>query len=400
MTSIRSQLTCNVVNDYLFAIGGDGEGGLLDSIERIFIGDMPNIASQTWSTLVSTMNTSRNAIESVAINDDIYIFGGTYQLVERLETDTLLLYEDTSLYVHWRACAVVIANRIYVMNQNNIHWSSIATSNASWYPSQAPTDHPSVIPSAGPSVSPSWYPSLAPTDPSSIPSTVPSFYPSSFPSQVPTDHPSEIPSSVPSLSPSIFPSSIPSFYPSSFPSEIPSSIPSLSPSIFPSQGPSVHPSDIPSSVPSFSPSYTPIDDPSGIPSTGPSVYPSIDPSQSPSVHPSSTPSAIPTAPSIAPTVKVPCQDAKYEGIMSPSDFLWGGESLISVNCKYLLTMRKNGDLMMCINETHSNKWSVGWDTGTFIHNYSGESVPKLILADGGMQIMEYMYRNVPSLSSF
>eukprot|EP01083_Nonionella_stella_P136431 415170_1 len=82
------------------------------------------------------------------------------------------------------------------------------------------------------------------------------------------------------------------------------------------------------------------------------------------------------------------------------DVLCGGESLVSANCRFLLTMKKNGNLMIFgtfnkTDEDASYEWVVGWSTGTKMYDYSGESVPKLMLRDGRVQVMEYMYHNVP-----
>ena len=84
------------------------------------------------------------------------------------------------------------------------------------------------------------------------------------------------------------------------------------------------------------------------------------------------------------------------------DSLWGGESLVSTNCRYLLVMESNGNLAMygnpgvyedpCTDGANEgcrrrmrmqmerrrlqNVWYFGWNSDTAIYNYSGESVPK------------------------
>ena len=86
-----------------------------------------------------------------------------------------------------------------------------------------------------------------------------------------------------------------------------------------------------------------------------------------------------------------------------NDFLWGGESFVSDNCRYLLTMRKDGNLVLeGITERYiypgtrrllaNYTWYNGWQTNTKIFNYSGKSIPKLILKNGAFYIIEYMFK--------
>eukprot|EP01083_Nonionella_stella_P158621 516494_1 len=193
MNSVRSSHTCIVVNDYLYAIGGDAGTKSSDSIERIYLGNIPNIASQTWSILASTISAGKNLIECVAINNYIYILGGRLTcctpeyspMVDRLDTDTLSVDQDTSLPTGVAGiCAGIVDNRMYTVFERSVYWSSISL------PTAAPTKDPSTIPSMFPTAVPSTNPTRKPTI---IPSIHPTFYPSITPTFGPSQYPSQTP---------------------------------------------------------------------------------------------------------------------------------------------------------------------------------------------------------------
>eukprot|EP01084_Bolivina_argentea_P190349 327142_1 len=243
-------------------------------------------------------------------------------------------------------------------------------------PSFAPSISPSTAPSFSPSSTPSLNPSLSPSiNPSITPSLSPSLYPTNAPSLNPTISPSLSPSDTPSLSPSIAPSLAPSISPTSSPilpptispSFAPTIAPSLNPSLTPSLTPSIIPSLAPSTAPTLAPSLTPSITPSLAPSITPTLTPSITPSLAPSLSPTLTPSIVPSlsptltpttpptlAPSLAPSSSPTptCHHAKYKQKMIKStllninNVLYGGESFVSVNCRFLLTMNRNGNLLL------------------------------------------------------
>eukprot|EP01084_Bolivina_argentea_P015466 28940_1 len=161
-------------------------------------------------------------------------------------------------------------------------------------------------------------------------------------------------------------------------------------------------------APSLAPSLNPSLAPSVAPTMAPSLAPSLNPSLAPSVAPSIAPSISPTlAPSFAPTsMPTPtCHCAKFKGEMIVSsnmnrnDILWGGESFVSDNCKYLLTLQHNGNIILkylvnefinpfeknengnyirnindrCGQKINGNGWQIVWNISILIANHSGES---------------------------
>jgi len=101
--------------------------------------------------------------------------------------------------------------------------------------------------------------------------------------------------------------------------------------------------------------------------------------------------------------------------------LWGGESLASNDCRFLLTMEQSGDLVLsgtenehddpCLDRTNegcrrrrrlTNIWYDVWNSNTshIMADQSGESVPKFTInADGTMSIWEFMDQNASSNSA-
>eukprot|EP01083_Nonionella_stella_P028638 78874_1 len=258
MGQIRSYLACIIVNDYLYAMGGDSGAAPHDTIERIYVGDIASIASETWVSLSARMSNTRNVILSVSIGKHIYIMGGAsegtpFDDVDRLDTDTLLLYQDTSLPIPMNRLigSAINDHTIYVIYQTNVYWASAPTQSPTNAPSQAPTFAPSLAPSIAPSVSPtqspSSSPSLAPTEsptrthnPTGTPTTQPTQSPSSSPTLAPTGQPTRNPSFAPSMPPTQSPSSSPTSTPTDHPSNNPSGAPSVQPTKSPSSYPTTY----------------------------------------------------------------------------------------------------------------------------------------------------------------
>lgn len=106
-----------------------------------------------------------------------------------------------------------------------------------------------------------------------------------------------------------------------------------------------------------------------------------------------------------PTASPLCLGAKYQGSMSCShsecDELWGGESMVSENCNFLLVMEMNGNLAVYAESENTEGrrllssgrpfgWYFGWSSETVIANTTGESVPVfMVTEDGSLMILEY-----------
>ena len=144
-----------------------------------------------------------------------------------------------------------------------------------------------------------------------------------------SDSPTKTPTDSPSIEPTVSPSVLPTVDPSADPTKGPSASPTASPSAEPTMEPTTDPTE-----PTVSPS-----EPTKLPTTGPTEEPTVNPTASPS-----------TEPTVEPTNSPICHGAVYQGSMTcdgdECDALWGGESLVSSNCEYLLTMEESGNLVL------------------------------------------------------
>merc|ERR1719361_182360 len=156
--------------------------------------------------------------------------------------------------------------------------------------------------------------------------------------------------------------------------------------------------------PTLDPTVEPTVEPTYLPTLEPTYNPTGNPTMEPTTDPTNDPTFEPTViPTMAPTF---CLDAKYKGSMTCSDgecdSLWGGESLGSENCDYLMGMEMNGNLAVYANhETFEERrrlltagkpddWWFGWSSNTSIANESGHSVPAFtVSSDGSLSILEY-----------
>jgi len=218
------------------------------------------------------------------------------------------------------------------------------------------------------------------------------------PTSAPTSDPSSNPSFDPTRAPTTAPTTDPSANPTSDPTHSPSSDPSFAPTSDPSSDPSADPSNAPTADPSSSPTTDPTNAPTVSPTSYPTPVPTTDPTNFPSKHPTVSPTEYPTASPL-------CLGAKYQGSMycddNECDELWGGESLVSANCDYLMVMEMNGNLAVYAESDNANRrrllsdgrpvgWYFGWSSGTSVANVSGRSIPVFTLdSDGSMSILEY-----------
>eukprot|EP01084_Bolivina_argentea_P287771 493802_1 len=266
----RRIFTCNVVNQYMYAIGGEtsynnqGQYPIYtNSIEKLYIGNMNNIQNENWIQLSNTLVDPTAFTRSVVVNDFIYIIGG-YQsnpfgytskvyIIDTNNNDNV--YVDSNMaYALSSVNTIFLNNYIYIMGGHDGGLiPTISPLNevvdiwqiSSYIPTPAPTATPIT------SVPTTKYPTtnipttISPTTiaPSTvIPTTIaPS---TSVPS---TTYPTAIvPSTV--IPTTIAPSTnVPSTtYPTTLqPSESPTTYPSKYPSIFPSKYPSKYPSNNP-----------------------------------------------------------------------------------------------------------------------------------------------------------
>ena len=178
------------------------------------------------------------------------------------------------------------------------------------------------------------------------------------------------------------------------PSTTPTADPTNDPTIYPTTNPIIEPTAYPTTIPTIYPTH----DPTIHPTNNPSQHPTMEPTFSPLIPPSPAPSFSPSpAPTSSPSIPT-CHNAKYQGNMVSDDFLWEGESFVSDNCQYLLTMDHSGNLVLRGLEKNRRRlqtdytWYIGWQTNTSLFNYSKESLPKFVIQDDGLYILEYAYK--------
>eukprot|EP01083_Nonionella_stella_P205309 747762_1 len=187
----RSALSCQVVGDYLYAIGGDAavQTGAGHYIEKMYIGDLTETyaaktASQyKWDRLPFTVSPILNdGHESLVFGTNIYIIGGgddasPTNRILRLDTTTDVLYEDKSFPVGLkRFCGALSDQRdMYVVRETKVYHTTLyltpeptpkptpkpTTPN----PTSKPTPNPTPKPTPNPTPKPTQNPTPRPTDP-------------------------------------------------------------------------------------------------------------------------------------------------------------------------------------------------------------------------------------------
>ena len=296
------------------------------------------------------------------------------------------------------------------------------------------------------------------TDPTADPTADPTYDPTASPS-APTADPTDGPTYDPTVSPTFEPTAYPTVDPSAYPTFEPTAYPTFDPSAYPTSEPTVSPTFDPSAYPTSEPTAYPTVDPTspwlckeifqndankdgeqfvGIVTSADQciqlVQANCDWANIANVHADvgdseaagcwcqkgndmtyddkseyinclfGTPD--PTVdPTREPTTSPLCSGATYQGSMSCADGecdeLWGGESMASENCDYLLVMEMNGNLAVYAESLDSGGrrllssgrptgWLSGWNSETLIANESGTSVPVFRITEKGtMYIMEY-----------
>eukprot|EP01084_Bolivina_argentea_P077418 140424_1 len=114
-----------------------------------------------------------------------------------------------------------------------------------------------------------------------------------------------------------------------------------------------------------------------------------------------------------------CWDGKFKWSMIKSigeninDQLFSGESLVSVNCRFILKMKTNGNLVLnglvgkyidpfgkddngnFIHDKNKMRIYTGWETNTTLGDNSGESISVAQLKDGALMVEEHEFFGVP-----
>eukprot|EP01084_Bolivina_argentea_P108217 193399_1 len=278
MTSARRYHTC-VVNPntkFLYVIGGTGSGGLLDvlnSVSKLYVGDMININLYNWTNLQNTLREPKLSLSAVFYNDDIFVIGGyaatapnsgsyySSDYVERISSNDIIS-PDTDLpeAVAYQTC-IVVNNTLFVLggrdstsSQTNLIQYSILDQTG------APSDNPTTTnpTTSTPTTSTPTTTNPTTTNPTTTnpttsspttsnpttsnptskhPTPAPTAQPTPAPTSVPTPAPTAIPTPAPTTFPTKYPTTFPSKYPTAFPTKYPTTFPSKYPTAFPTKYP-------------------------------------------------------------------------------------------------------------------------------------------------------------------
>ena len=299
----------------------------------------------------------------------------------------------------------------YITNNIIIEPSIEPTGNPTVNPTPNVHVDPTRVPSEEPTTYPTIYPTIeSPTDPKITPTREPAsdpvdrtIDPTTESTNVHTNAPSVAPTTIPSQTPtrtSPMPSTaILTHVPTTVRSEVPTTAPSQTPTntlsvsstailtLHPTFSPTVNPSDAPTFVPIspliFEPSLDPTRDPTIDPTFDRTENPTNGPTKEPTTQPTFIPNSTPTS---SPTPSL-CYDAIYQSSMScdgdECDSLWGGESMASSDCQYLLVMENSGDLVLYqVNDSRRrllDDFVIGWSSNTSV----SYGIPRMTLFSNG-----------------
>eukprot|EP01083_Nonionella_stella_P164100 542151_1 len=195
----RMSVSCIVVNDILYAIGGwqgDTPHTYLNTIETLDVSDMSSIQTQQWQYFGDTLNTARGGTRVVSRGSEIVVIGGQDNADVRVSDVHIIDTNSGQIYVGGQlafgvsyAASIIVDSMLYVFGG----YSATGAEKRYQYaimPSSHPTTHPTTHPTSIPSINPTNNPSKNPTDdPSQYPTNIPSQYPTLDPSLYPTNDP-------------------------------------------------------------------------------------------------------------------------------------------------------------------------------------------------------------------
>mmetsp|Transcript_43636 Transcript_43636/g.38857 ORF Transcript_43636/g.38857 Transcript_43636/m.38857 type:complete len:633 (+) Transcript_43636:25-1923(+) len=252
----------------------------------------------------------------------------------------------------------------------------------------------------GPTMEPTAIPTLQPTSGVSLgsvilsnkPPTKPSKDPSNKPSKKPKETPTNAPSSAPSSAPSTAPTNAPTIHPTKPPKpKRPKNPPTESPTKPPGK-PSRKPKEQPTNAPTNSPTIHPTKPKPKRPKHPPTESPTKPrkPKKPPTDAPTLEPTLIPTSnPTVNPTTQSPTTSAQYcahadyhrsRYITKSNDFvlLSQNESIVSLNCLFMLKLEFSGNLRL-FNTITNEQWST--NTSIDIENDTDTSIVLTLLDD-------------------
>eukprot|EP01084_Bolivina_argentea_P151528 264472_1 len=171
MKENRRYLTCEVANDYLYAIGGEGmEWKQLNSIEILYVGDLKNIHYAAW-TYIDSLAVPVIGPTSVVYQNDIIVIGGFYidtnifvvaynAEINVIDTNNNTVTSGGHLaYAAYSISAVLIYPVIYGFGGYNDYMHAMGLLDH-W---QYVFLHPTLEPTLSPTMDPTVYPTIGPT---------------------------------------------------------------------------------------------------------------------------------------------------------------------------------------------------------------------------------------------
>eukprot|EP01084_Bolivina_argentea_P137079 241407_1 len=184
MQTKRRSLSCEVVNEYVYAFGGRngaGNSGVIQSIEKLYVGDVANVQAYAWSFFGNLLSRLRD-IRSVVYGDHIIVLGGVYSANYNININVINTVSNTITsggflsYGAYGIFPIIAYPYIYSFGG----WASCACRVNKWQYHILPTVAPSL---------PTIYPTIEPTEPTMEPTIEPTFNPTIEPTIEPTFNP-------------------------------------------------------------------------------------------------------------------------------------------------------------------------------------------------------------------
>eukprot|EP01084_Bolivina_argentea_P179865 310780_1 len=319
MIEPRDSLSCvyDDATQKVFAIGGFGNSGALNTVEYIVSDPREIMEHNTWTMMNEQLSEGIYESRAISFNGWIWIIGGSTD--SKIDTVHIIDPVADSISVSPQTLSYAVSSPSVVLFRSTLmSFGGITNPFKSldiWMKYIQPTTQPTMEPTLEPTLEPTYELTINPTDnPTPVPTQNPTVTPSKDPTKTPTSSPTKNPSDMPTKNPSKFPT----VTPTKSPSKIPTKTPSQNPTKTPSQAPTSRPSDVPTKTPSKTPTKSPSKIPTKTPSQNPTKTPSQAPTSRPSDVPTKTPSKTPTkSPSKIPT-KTPSQNPTKTPSQAPT----------------------------------------------------------------------------------
>ena len=112
-------------NGYLYLIGGSSPDNIhLNSIEKLYVNDMPNLHQYSFTTLSDTLSHPKSYTRSILYKTNIYVIGGRditpYDDIDLIDTktDSVTLWGKLSAAITY-VSPIIIGTRVYIFGGSN-----------------------------------------------------------------------------------------------------------------------------------------------------------------------------------------------------------------------------------------------------------------------------------------